>query len=189
MTAILGFATGFGGPVWLAADGRSVSGECEPLVDERKLVAFAGGRVVVGGAGDRRAFDILCSSRAFEWDDLAATMDGDLGARVRRAVAELRTDLKAGGTVKSTDGGEEHCSGRFLIGVRGQLFVVGTDFGVLGVPRAAIGCGGQAALAAFLALGRGGGLSLDKHLRQALDIAADLDVHVGPPYTVLEVPA
>lgn len=66
-------------------------------------------------------------------------------------VDAVRTCLKAGGYAEMTNGAEQ--GGSFLVGYRGQLFEIASDYQV-GQPLdgfAAIGCAGQVALGALFA--------------------------------------
>lgn len=95
----------------------------------------------------------------------------------------VRGTLSAGGWL-STDNGQEE-GGQFLVGYRGRLYQIDSDFQV-GDPVdqvAAIGCGESYALGALHATPRKG---TKARIRHALEAACHYSAGVAPPFLIVE---
>jgi ATP-dependent protease HslVU (ClpYQ) peptidase subunit len=108
---------------------------------------------------------------------------------VTKTVPEIRKVFKEHGYIKVENSQEE--GGQFLIGYRGALYEIASDFqvGVPATPVACIGAGGTVALGALYGLFEQQPLPAPPDLiRKALQIATELNASVRPPFVVLELP-
>lgn len=126
MTCIVGVQTKDG--VWIGGDSAGVSGWTLEIRADPKV--FRVGEFLIGIAGCFRMGNLL--RYAFEPPPLGEGVEGnDL---VRYMVAEfvpaLRAVLEAGGQRKKESEVETMDDGSFLVGVRGRLFEVCSDFQV-----------------------------------------------------------
>jgi ATP-dependent protease HslVU (ClpYQ) peptidase subunit len=97
-------------------------------------------------------------------------------------VDAVRGSLKEGGFAEVDKGVEK--GGTFLVGWRGSLYYIGSDFQV-GRPasgEAAVGCGADLALGALHATR---GLQPEPRVMGALEAAADLNAGVAGPFKVV----
>jgi ATP-dependent protease HslVU (ClpYQ) peptidase subunit len=97
----------------------------------------------------------------------------------------LRKTLKEGGCAQVENGVET--GGAFLVGLRGRLFIVDSDFQV-GESRdgfAAVGCGQAEACGALRVLGRHSKLAPRKQVLAGLEAASYLNGAVAPPFVVV----
>lgn len=94
----------------------------------------------------------------------------------------VRECLKEGGYAATNSGKEQ--GGCFLVGYRGDLFQIDSDYqvGQASVGYAAIGCGDDIALGALHATA---GQSAERRVRAALDAAAFHSAGVVGPYVIL----
>ena len=103
---------------------------------------------------------------------------------VLRLIDVIRDVARARGLIMVRDG-QEKLDGRLLIGFKGRLFVVSDDYDLLEPKNgmAAIGCADSVTLAAMLAFHRSGAHH-DRYdvLQCALEVAAELDIHVRGPF-------
>ncbi len=174
MTCIAGIAQD--GKVYIGADSISSNGWTRGITAQRKV--FRVGELLIGACGSIRASNLLQQSlsvRAIEENESAEhyLIEGAIEA-VRallktRGVARVENNVEAGET--------------FLIGFRGQLFRVDTDFQIDTYLNglAACGAGKDYALAALLAL-------TDKppveRIQRALEISAECCALIAPPFYV-----
>jgi hypothetical protein len=97
-------------------------------------------------------------------------------------VAALRTCLKDGGWGQTTTTGRE-MGGQFILGYRGQVYQIDSDFQV-GWPTdntAAVGCGEPFALGSlYTSTGKP-----DARIRTALEAAANFSAGVVGPFTII----
>lgn len=99
-------------------------------------------------------------------------------------IPALRLALKENGFSKTDEGQENSEYSAAIIGYRGQLYRIECEFSVLQWTRAfdAIGCAGSIALGAMAALSSR--LSPEKRITRALEIAAEFDPYVRPPFVI-----
>ena len=110
-------------------------------------------------------------------------MDSDEEYLVKWFIESVRESFKEHGYAKVKDNEEE--GGEFLIGYRGKLYLIGSDFQVNGNQDGldAIGCGARFALGAMKALEY---LPPRERILKSLEIAAYFSGGVMPPFTILE---
>jgi ATP-dependent protease HslVU (ClpYQ) peptidase subunit len=102
----------------------------------------------------------------------------------------LRAAMKEyGGEISNNNATE--MDGRFLVGVHGQLFEIDSGYGVFS-PRLsflAIGCAAQEAMAGmFTAWSILEGVSGEEIVSRGLQAAAEFDINIRPPFTILSLP-
>jgi ATP-dependent protease HslVU (ClpYQ) peptidase subunit len=189
VTAILG--VGDGTTTWLATDGRNSYGHTA-LSDRNKRpvrkVLSTGeelGAVVAGYALTGR---MLASWEPPEIgpEQSADEVLGDLGEDFGQYVMGEENLWRR--VVDDEDPGAHGSS--VIFAFRGRVGVIDSRFNMTldERNRAAEGCAGLAALTAAMAL-HDQGAPWPEALAQGLAYAADVDVHVGPPFTVLTVTA
>jgi hypothetical protein len=99
-------------------------------------------------------------------------------------VDSVRALFKAGGFATTKDGSEQ--GGSFLVGVRGRLYHVASDYqvGLTADRLHAVGCGADLAIGALLVNGH---LKPEARLRQALRAAERRSAGVRGPFRVVSV--
>ena len=102
---------------------------------------------------------------------------------VRYFVEECRKEFKEHGYLRKCD--EQESGGCFLVGYRGHLFYVDSDFqvGELHDPFAAVGCGMDLAHGALFAL-QDSGLDPEAKVRLALEAAERFSAGVRRPFVI-----
>lgn len=172
------------GEVWMGGDAVSVQGTYGARVGAWPKV-FRVGEFLVGSSGTLRV------RQAVEFLFEPPLIDGDLYAyMVRRFVPPLQLAVKeAGGELKDPSRAGE-IDGDYLIGVRGRLFRVDCGYGILelAAPYAAIGCADQEATSAmFTASALVPDISGHDLIERALLAAAEFDLAIRPPFTILKL--
>ncbi len=189
MTCIAAVASG--GKVYVGADSAGVSGlDLEARADEK---VFALGHFLIGFAGSYRLGQLL--RYTFAPPEHPTAMPTDL-YMVTRFIGEVRKCLREGGHAKVTNEQEE-AGDSFIVGYRGGIYVVHSDYQVAR-PRvnwAAVGSGAQVAQGALWALhwalAQQGPDRLADHnprllLEIALQAAEAYNAGVRGPFLVLE---
>ena len=181
MTCIVGIELSGPERVLIAGDSAGVSGtDLEDRLDEK---VFAVGPFVVGIAGCFRMGQIL----RYRWKPPEHQNGVDATAfMVRDVVESLRRCFLDNGTRFNGPSGDSH-SGQFLMGYRGNLYKVDSDFQV-GRSRlgyAAVGSGSRVALGALHAL-TVSAEDQTTRARMAMIAAAQHDSAVRAPFVFLE---
>jgi ATP-dependent protease HslVU (ClpYQ) peptidase subunit len=103
---------------------------------------------------------------------------------VRLFVPSLHEALREAGWERHEKDEGNITGGNLLVGVRGRLFEIQNDFGVLedSAPYAAIGCGRSVALGSLHTTQKVPGLAPFERIRAALEAAAAVDEHVEGPF-------
>jgi ATP-dependent protease HslVU (ClpYQ) peptidase subunit len=190
VTAILG--VGDGTTVWLATDGRNSYGHTavpdrnkRPI---RKLLSTGDefGAVVAGYGVTARMLREWMPPGDLDPSVSADDLLGELAEDFGRHVMEDETSWRR--VVQEEDPGAHGSA--LIFAVRGTVALVDARFNAILTDDGHVheGCGGDYALGAALAL-HDTGHSWDYALLAGLRYAADLDVHVGPPYTVMTLTA
>lgn len=182
MTCIVGVKEGR--RVWIGGDSAASSPPNEVYTFSGPKV-FAVGEYLVGYTISYRAGQVL--RHDVDWPSPPAEVDLERFL-VREIVPELRRALRDAGALKVTNGVEQ--TAQFVIGVRGELMTVGTDFsvGALQEPYLAVGSGRHNAYGALHALADSG-LAGEERVRKALEAAASFTSNVRPPFLVLSADA
>ncbi len=172
MTCIVGLVAA--GKVYIGADSAGVSGLDLAVRADRKV--FTNGEFVFGFTTSFRMGQLLQHAftppKLHPDDDLAKFM-------VTQFVDGVRACLKTGGFATTRDGGE--VGGEFLVGVRGRLFRICSDYqvGEPSTPFDAVGCGESYARGALFANGH---LAPDLRITEALTCAEHFSAGVRGPF-------
>lgn len=179
MTCIVGLADASG--VYIGGDSAEMDDHLHVNVRSEAKV-FKRGNFVFGFADSFRVGQLLryrMTIPAIRQNDLVKYMVVDF-------VDALRKCLKrAGSSRKSED--EESFSGEIMVGIRGRLFVIYTDYQVAEIKNGiqAIGCGREYALGAmFSTMGQDPSARINK----ALEAASFYSAGVKPPFKIMRVP-
>lgn len=177
MTAIAGLMDS--GQVWIGGDSAGVAGYSRTVRADVKVFANAG--YIFGFTDSFRMGQLIRCA----WVPPQPSDNEDVYEfLVTRFIDDLRTMLKAGGFVEVLNNVET--GGSFLMGFRGQLYNVDSDFQV-GIPAIgydARGCGEDLVLGSLFT-SAGGRMSPRTRITRALDAASAFSAGVCPPYTVL----
>jgi ATP-dependent protease HslVU (ClpYQ) peptidase subunit len=111
----------------------------------------------------------------------------DMGYMVTDFIDAVRTMQKEKGSMQKENELEEH-DAAFLVGYKGKLYVIESDFQV-GRPienYAAVGCGAQIALGAMYAT-RESTMTPEERITLALQAAVEYSAGVRPPFHILKL--
>lgn len=185
MTCIVGLVSE--GEVWLGGDSGAFCG-WNVLVKPAGKV-FRRGEFVMGLAGDSRMGELLRYSFTPPVIDEAYRSEAtppDLHRyMVTTFVDALRACLREAGYAEK-ENNKESAGGLFLVGVRGRLFCVHSDYGVTETmtPYRAIGCGGDYASGAMY-ITAGQGMGAAERIYTALGAAQHHSAGVRGPFTIV----
>lgn len=177
MTCIVGITDGT--TVWLGGDSAGVTGTALMIRADSKV--FASGEYVIAFTTSFRMGQLL----RYAFTPPPPAPGTDLHEFMCTTfVDRLRACLKEGGWAAKDDGREE--GGNFLVGVRGRLFEIMSDYQVAerDADFTATGCGEPFALGSLHATA-GLGLAPPLRLRTALEAAARFSSAVAGPFTVV----
>jgi len=179
MTCIVGIA--HAGKVILGADSAGVGGLDKRIRRDRKV--FKNGELIFGFTSSFRMGQLLQFALSpppiIEGQEPYAYV-------VKSLVPAIRDTLKGGGWASTVNGREE--GGVFLVGFRGCLFAIHSDFQVGESTEAfeAVGCGDAYAMGAMHALPDADPMV---RLQAGLDAAATFSAGVSGPFHFVELPA
>lgn len=184
MSLVIGYLDPGERSVWMAGDGLVTFGCAQ--IEALKVRAFFGGQLLVGTTGLHRLNNLVLDQYA----PSLSPQTEDAYAFALRFSEGLRHVAKEAGVVTTGKEGQEDLGARVLVGYDGRLFGIASDFSVIEhAAWWAIGCGCESAEGALAALDRlASPLRAPERLRFVLDLVASLDIHVGPPYTILRSP-
>lgn len=173
MTCIIGMVQD--GKVYIGGDSRTSRGN-NLYITQRKKV-FRVGEFIIGSMGSIRMSNVLQHQffpNPIEIENIDRYMVVDF-------VEKLRTVLKETGV--STNEGNVESSAEFLVGVRGKLYRVASDFQVDKevFDIMATGSGENHAMGAMLALD---GLAPEQRILRSLEIVSQLDSSVSAPFHI-----
>lgn len=171
------------GAVHMAADSAGVGGLSLHVRRDRKIHRV--GDMLIGFTSSFRMGQLLGYSLKPPLHDPKLSTDGYM---VTVFVEELRRVLKAGGYAKVENNTET--GGCFLVGYRGRLFTIHSDFQVSESvwPFAAVGCGEDLANGALFAT-RTSGMLPSQRLTGALEAAEEFSAGVRGPWVLETLPA
>ena len=174
MTCIVGIVDD--GEVLIAGDSAGVAGTSLAIRADHKV--FRNGEVIIGITSSFRMGQILRYNLSVP--DLAEGQDLD-HYMVTTFIEAVRKAFADGGFTSFNDGKE--VGGQFLVGIRGRLFEVDSDFqvGEQICGFAAVGCGFELALGAISALENTNFDAIEK-LKIALDSAEQFSGGVRRPF-------
>lgn len=177
MTCIAAIAEG--GKVWLGADSAGIDGLSIRVRADSKLFEV-GDEMLIGVCGSFRVRDILryqFAPPAVQKDDLTDYMVTDF-------VEAYRSVVKMGGSATVVDNHESAASD-FIVGFRGRLFTIHSDFQVAeqNDPFHAVGCGSDIALGSLYSTRRLK-LTPKERILRALQASARYSGGVCAPFKV-----
>lgn len=180
MTCIVGLIDN--GTVWIGGDSAGVSGlDLSTRADSK---VFRNGEFLFGFTSSFRMGQILrysfTPSAIPDWD-LERYMIGTF-------VNEVRSVFKTYGFAETYNGGEQ--GGTFLVGVRGRLFTIESDYqvGWNHQPYASVGCGSVYALGSLFTTHTDlPTMDPEKKLIRALETANTFSAGVAPPWTICKI--
>jgi hypothetical protein len=174
MTCIAALADGVN--VWMGADSASVSGLALTLRRDPKI--YRVGEMLIGFTSSFRMGQLL------GYKFRPPVQDTEIGIEqymTTRFVDALRETLKEGGYARNEGGAES--AGTFLVGYRGRVFRVDSDYqvGENTVPYDAVGCGAELALGALYATPN---LDSRHRIEIALEAAEAFSAGVRRPWVI-----
>ncbi len=176
MTCIAGIAQH--GTVWIGGDSAGVGGYS--LVQRADQKVFRNGAYIMGFTSSFRMGQLL----RYKFIPPKVPTRGDLMRFMVADFAEaVRACLNEGGFAKKKDEVEQ--GGTFLVGVRGQLFAVMSDYQVAKTRHGfdACGCGDEIALGSLWSTRLG--LSAEHRIKTALEAAETFSAGVRRPFIIL----
>ena len=177
MTCVIGLVEG--SKVYIGVDSASVQGWTRRVTRLRKV--FRKGPFLIGYTTSFRMGQLLEHQL-----EVPAQREGqdDISYMVTVFVEHVRGLLKEKGFSKIESNAET--GGQFLVGYRGHLYCVQNDFqvGQMTEELDAVGSGAEYALGAMVALAN---LPPTKRIQRALQIAADFNMAVCPPFLVRSI--
>jgi hypothetical protein len=179
MTAIAGLVDD-DGRVWIGGDSAGVAGYSRVVRADTKV--FRRGPYLFGFCGSFRVGQLLHYALAAP---IPAPSERNLDAfMVRPFVDAVRECLWLGGVAEIKD--EVETGGTFLVGIRGRLYCIESDYQV-GIPACgyeAIGCGDDLVRGSLYSTGH---LTPRRRIRVALEAAAAFSGGVAPPFVIKSV--
>jgi len=174
MTCIIGMV--HKNKVYMAGDSCVSANGTYRITKKEKI--FKNGNYLIGYTTSTRMGDILrtCELPHISGSNLISQI-------ILKVIPVIREVLRSGGYTKIENNVET--GGNLLIGIRGELFEIDTDFQVEEYLNgiAAIGSGGDTALASLMALIRhGNNKYIPEILLRALDISGEINIWTKPPY-------
>ena len=178
MTCIVGLR--HGNKVYLGGDSAGITGWDLMIRKDPKI--FISGDYAIGFTTSFRLGQLL--QFRLKLPEPPRTQSRLYPFMVNEFVEAARECLKAGGVATKEKEAEQ--GGTFIVGVRGRLFTVESDYQVIepAVPFAAVGSGAPYALGS-LATSKGSPLA---RVRQALAVAERFSAGVRGPFRVLVAP-
>jgi ATP-dependent protease HslVU (ClpYQ) peptidase subunit len=176
MTCIVGIAQS--GKVWMGGDSLGVRNGTKLTMNGGKVARV--GEFVLGACGYQR--HVSLSRHVFDPPPLVA--DADLDVYMAKEFAEgWRSCLRDNGMLGVEDG-VEYFDGMLLVGARGALYEIDSNFGVCRPSEgySAIGSGDNIALGALYAAK---GAPPEKRIRLALEAAERWDSGVRGPFQII----
>jgi ATP-dependent protease HslVU (ClpYQ) peptidase subunit len=174
MTCIVAIAAN--GKTYLAGDSAGVSG-LDIVVRKDKKV-FANGEMVMGFTSSFRMGQIL------QYDFAPPEVDNDdlMAYMVKKFIPALRACFKETGYVRVDS--QRESGGCFLVGLRGRLFQIDSDFqvGENVSNYAAVGCGEHYAYGSLFTSSADSTLKPEWRLQKALEAAAEFSGGVVAPF-------
>lgn len=174
MTCIVGLIDG--NRVWMGGDSAGVSGLDITVRADPKV--FRNGSFLIGFTSSFRMGQLLNFKLRLPEQEAGADV---FRYMVTEFVDAVRECLKEGGYAQRNNDAET--GGSFLVGYRGRLFSIQSDYQVCEASRGfhAIGCGADYALGALAA---NAGLPAGQRVRQALDVAETFSGGVRSPFRI-----
>jgi ATP-dependent protease HslVU (ClpYQ) peptidase subunit len=174
MTCVVGFVEN--NTVYLGADSLGVAGNAKVVRADKKI--FRRGPFIIGFTSSFRMGQVL--RYQLEVPEQPEGMD-DHEYMCTAFIDSCRKCLMLAGVAKSEN--EVESCGNFLVGYKGKLYQVESDFqvGLSADNYDSVGCGQDLALGAFHAMSYLQ-ISVEDRLETALEAAAKFSSGVGPPF-------
>jgi len=184
MTCIVGLE--HEGSVYIAGDSAGVDSNDLSIVSraDEKVFLTDASDFVMGFCGSFRVGQLL--RYALTTPEQSAKKD-DMAYMVTDFIDAVRTMQKDKGSLKKENELEEH-DGGFLVGYKGKLYIIESDFQV-GRPHgnyAAMGCGAQIALGALYAT-RNSKMKPEERVMLAMSAAAEYSAGVRAPFNIVKL--
>lgn len=179
MTAIVGIVEE--GKVWIGGDSAGVGGLSMQTRSDPKV--FTNGEFLIGYTSSFRMGQILehhlSSPVPYEGEAGMAYM-------VKRFIPAVKQALKEHGFQQSENG--QDIGGTFLVGYRGELYEIESDYQVARVQQRyhAVGCGRDLALGSLFTTNQYD-IDPEERIEIALNAAAEFSAGVRAPFTILSV--
>lgn len=177
MTAVAGIVEN--GIVWLGGDSAGVGGLSLQTRSDPKV--FRNGESVIGYTTSFRMGQILEHHLS-----LPVPFEGEngMGYMVKRFVPAVKSVLKEHGFGTTQNGRDE--GGTFLIGYRGELYEIESDYQVARVRQSyhAVGCGMDLSLGSLFSTAKSK-MKPRERIQLALEAAAEFSAGVRPPFTII----
>lgn len=179
MTAIAGIVED--GKVWIGGDSAGVGGLSMQTRTDPKV--FINGECVFGYTSSFRMGQLLehefSPPTPYEGESGMAYM-------VKRFIPAVKACLRAGGFQTSDDG--QDIGGTFLVGYRGQLYEIASDYQVARVRQTyhACGCGADLVLGSLHATNEFD-LKPKERIIMALNAAVEFSAGVRGPFSILSI--
>lgn len=183
MTCIVGVE--YDGGVLIGGDSAATAGWRQTTRADEKV--FTNGPYVIGLSGSPRAAQLLRYRFNLHAPD---TWDVDR-FMATTFIDAVRETLKAGGYADTTNTTHDAFQSYFLVGVRGRLYAIYSDFQFSRstAGHLAVGCGDEIALGSLHTTGPDGlGLDPRTRVQYALEAAAAISAGCGGPFTVIDQP-
>lgn len=179
MTCIVGIEEK--GKVYIGGDSAGVSGWNITIRADQKV--FANGPMIFGFTSSFRMGQLIRFQLSIP-ECRAKTSGQELKFMCTDFIGAVRSCLKSGGYAEINNNVET--GGKFLVGFRGHLYLVDSDFQVARSfdGYMAIGCGDNLALGAIAAMPN---VYPPTRIRRALEIAARHSGGVCGPFTIMEL--
>ena len=174
MTCIIGLVSE--GTVYMGGDSAGASGWTVRALRNPKV--FRVGPFIIGGTESIRMSNVL----QYHLEVQSQTGESDHEYMICQFAEAVRATLKEHGFAKVENNVEE--GALFLVGYQGHLYWADSDFQITehAEDYDAIGCGAKFALGAMMVLE---GLSPQKRIKRALEIAAHFSGGVLPPFHII----
>lgn len=179
MTAIAAIASG--GKVWIGGDAAGVGGLSISVRSDPKV--FINGEFIIGYTTSFRMGQLL----QYEFSPPTPyENESGMAYMVKRFVPAIQRCFHDGGWEIRDDG--QRRGGTFIVGWRGRLYEIESDYQVAQVaqPYIACGCGFDLALGALFATERTA-ISPEDRIKLALEAAQQFSAGVRGPFTVVSL--
>jgi len=169
--------------VYIGGDSAGVSGESIRKRKDTKVFELGGGKIVMGFTTSFRMGQLL--HYGLKIPPHPANME-DMEYMCTKFVDALRTRFKEGGWMEKRN--DMECGGTFLVGYRGRLYYIGSDFQVGESIDGfdAVGSGKEIAIGALQILYSMDNLSPEEKLIMALETSEKFNSAVSAPFNIVK---
>lgn len=161
------------GNVWMGCDSMASSEYVKSEMRAPKI--FRSGEMLIGVCGALRVRDVVEFITANERGEGVVN---DRAFLIQNYVPALRSGLKDAGVLDTDEG--DAFDGGMLIGYRGRLFQLYSDFALMEHERWAVGSGSEYALGSLFSTSG----EPQKRIKTALQAACEFSPSCGPPFVI-----